>query len=92
MSLKCILQGQQDLKIEEHIADKNNPHEVTIEQIGAAPAGFGLGENPPQQITDANDALKGGWYSWSTDCKNVPFDYGCIRVDPRANWNGYDVM
>lgn len=26
-----------------HIADKNNPHNVTIEQIGAAPAGYGLG-------------------------------------------------
>ena len=30
-----------------HIADTNNPHEVKIGQIGAAPAGYGYGENLP---------------------------------------------
>lgn len=28
-----------------HAADKNNPHEVTAAQVGAAPAGYGLGES-----------------------------------------------
>lgn len=38
MSLKCILQGQDLSKesLEAHIADKNNPHDVTPQQIGAA--------------------------------------------------------
>lgn len=41
MSLKCILQGQDSknlatkVELNEHIADKNNPHEVTAKQIGA---------------------------------------------------------
>lgn len=30
--------------VDNHVADTNNPHGVTIEQIGAAPAGYGLGE------------------------------------------------
>lgn len=40
MSLKCILQGQDSknlvtkVELNEHIADKNNPHGVTAEQIG----------------------------------------------------------
>lgn len=38
MSLKCILQGQDLSKesLEAHITDKNNPHGVTPQQIGAA--------------------------------------------------------
>ena len=41
MSLKCILQGQDSknlvtkVELNEHIADKNNPHKVTAEQVGA---------------------------------------------------------
>ena len=41
MSLKCILQGQDSknlvtkVELNEHIADKNNPHEVTAKQVGA---------------------------------------------------------
>ncbi len=40
MSLKCILQGQDSknlvtkVELNEHIADKNNPHGVTAEQVG----------------------------------------------------------
>ena len=30
--------------LNEHITNTENPHQVTCEQIGAAPAGFGLGE------------------------------------------------
>lgn len=38
MSLKCILQGQDLFKenLDAHISDKNNPHGVTPQQIGAA--------------------------------------------------------
>ena len=47
MSLKCILQGQDSknlvtkVELNEHIADKNNPHEVTAEQTGALPLAGG---------------------------------------------------
>jgi hypothetical protein len=40
VSLKCILQGQDSknlvtkVELNEHIADKNNPHGVTAEQVG----------------------------------------------------------
>lgn len=42
MSLKCILQGQDSknlatkVELNEHIANKDNPHEVTATQIGVA--------------------------------------------------------
>lgn len=32
--------------IDAHVADTNNPHGVTIEQIGAAPSGYGYGGAP----------------------------------------------
>ena len=46
-----------------HKTDTNNPHSVTLEQIGAAPAGFGLGVTPTK-VTAAgiNTAKNNGWY------------------------------
>lgn len=50
-----------------HLADQNNPHEVTIAQIGAAPAGYGLGttgEYKPLEFFEDLDALVyEGWYA-----------------------------
>lgn len=56
---------------------------ITPESIGAAPAGYGLGEKNGKYITDTNDATEGGWYRWGTDIQNAPFSYGAMRVDPR---------
>ena len=61
-----------------HAENKNNPHEITPEQIGAhpntwiptaqqvgaAPAGFGLG-GQGKVCTDCNTALESGFYSLS---------------------------
>ncbi len=48
--------------MEEHLLDKENPHGVTPEQIGAAPAGYGWGE-----ITKVIDS--------SFDLNNLPTEY-----------------
>ena len=46
-----------------HIEDKNNPHEVTIEQIGAAAAGYGLGETFARAADNADEIERSGWYA-----------------------------
>ena len=48
-----VLMGYASDEAEAHIGDKNNPHNVTIAQIGAAPAGYGLGENAVR-VADLN--------------------------------------
>lgn len=47
-----------------HIDNKNNPHNVTIEQIGAAPAGYGLGLKGGELpvLDDCHNAMSTGWY------------------------------
>lgn len=66
-----------------HASDKNNPHGVTIEQIGAAPAGYGLGSNATD-ITgkNLNDYTKWGVYYWGGTHTNAPFDWGYMEVIP----------
>lgn len=44
-----------------HIGNKENPHGVTISQIGAAPSGYGLGDQC-KSIDDWNNATLTGWY------------------------------
>ena len=44
-----------------HITNKNNPHEVTIGQIGAAPAGYGLGTTC-QNVSNLEDIRANGWW------------------------------
>jgi hypothetical protein len=76
--------GQQTL--EEHVANKNNPHGVTAEQIGAAPAGYGIGSSA-KSIGDANDAIVGGIYYYGSTASNIPdgFGNGVIFVQNRAD-------
>ena len=45
-----------------HVNDKNNPHGVTIEQIGAAPAGYGLGEVKAKYVASPDDIVESGFY------------------------------
>lgn len=67
-----------------HAADKNNPHGVTIGQIGAAPAGYGLGDKTFEPETeDLNDTTACGWYAFTRDTLNGPFDYGSVMVSNR---------
>ena len=51
-------------ELNEHKEDKENPHGVTIEQIGAAPAGYGLGEHKEIDSMYLYDTNKSGWYSY----------------------------
>lgn len=48
-----------------HLANKSNPHEVTLDQVGGAPSGHGLGEYTPTFLSDIVDLMpKGnGFYS-----------------------------
>ena len=67
-----------------HAADKNNPHGVTVAQIGAAPAGFGLGETAYHltPVTDANTAVLSGWYLLESDATNgIGSARAVMRVD-----------
>ena len=54
--------------LESHINNTENPHHVTAEQVGAAPAGYGLGEylysNKAQIVDNFDNAKKTGWYSY----------------------------
>lgn len=53
--------------------------------IGAAPDGFGIGNSVGKFITDANEAVLGGFYYWGTNAKNTPFAYGSMIVIPRSS-------
>lgn len=57
----------------DHLADKNNPHGVTAEQVGAAPSGYGLAsEDSATAVNDANLAVANGWYKCSSSVINIP--------------------
>lgn len=71
-----------------HFTDKENPHGVTIEQIGAAPAGYGLGTNTPLRITTAlqlDGFRQNGWATLSLDSDESPAAgvtrLGVVRCD-----------
>lgn len=67
----------------DHLTDKNNPHKVTAEQIGAAPTGYGLGAfaTDSTSLSDANTAIKSGWYKLSSSTANGIGSNCVIRVD-----------
>lgn len=60
----------------EHFSDKNNPHNVTIAQIGAAPSGYGLGTIAP--ATDWNEAKTTGFYKGATNSPNGQWWEGMV--------------
>lgn len=52
--------------------------------VGAAPAGFGLGETSGSYCADANEATAGGFYYMDASTKNTPVSvYGTMLVIPR---------
>lgn len=73
--------------IDTHVADKNNPHGVTIAQIGAAPSGYGLGTSGAS-TNNLDNATASGWYYYST--RNLTtvlptgFGNGVVEVINRA--------
>ena len=64
--LRPYVADEDELVFKGHIDNKNNPHEVTIGQIGAAPSGYGLGEVSPAMLIQTQAALNacitGGQY------------------------------
>ena len=69
-----------------HVNDKNNPHGVTIAQIGAAPAGYGLGSvaGADKWNGDANALTKQGWYRLESGTTNGVGESASVRVDGYA--------
>lgn len=72
----------------EHIGDLGNPHNVTIAQIGAAPAGYGLGGDAVwlSDGTDIDSVVQCGWYSYGANniSTNKPYTIGNIFVLARG--------
>ena len=59
------------------------------QENGAAPAGYGLGGVTKMlRVADLNDILDNGWYSWTIDSKNIPFDTGSMLVITRGEGTG----
>lgn len=50
ITLKPYVADEDELVFRGHINDKNNPHKVTAEQVGAAPAGCGYGDKIPNHL------------------------------------------
>lgn len=74
-----------------HLKNQDNPHGVTIEQIGAAPAGYGLGGYPAEYIgsvAELDTRFKYGLYMFgaqTTNICNVLFQYATLLVYPFNN-------
>ena len=80
--------GPASLNNECKLADEQIP---TLDKLGAAPNGFGLGTGAGKVITDANQATSNGWYYHygSTNSPTVggtSLDYGQIFVST-CNYN-----
>jgi hypothetical protein len=61
----------------------------SIAEIGAAPAGYGLGERAKLVTnTDLNNYTKGGCYAWEGSATNEPFMWGYMEVIPFSTGEG----
>ena len=57
---------------------------LTAEDVGAAPAGYGLGETTLDALENLNEAVAAGWYSFNMNTANAPYTgYGVVEVIPR---------
>ena len=59
----------------QYLQDNFRPSDWTpsASDVGAAPAGYGLGGGA-RYVTDLNTALSNGFYYWGTDAVNAPFN------------------
>lgn len=71
--------------INTHVESVDNPHGVTIEQIGAAPAGYGLGDSAPQSWSEIDSMTSPGHYRFSTNKEiqigEISYTYAYMAVD-----------
>lgn len=97
MSLKCILQGQDSknlvtkVELNEHIADKNNPHEVTAEQVGAM-HDYGLIHPENLQTWASAQELSGTFMVDPSTLLGVPYAsawLGIVTIIKKDINNGY---
>ena len=83
-SMAFVQNADTNAYLEAQLASKRpNTWLPTIAEIGAAPAGYGLGETVVQQIDDANNARRVGWYWLDVGAANSPDSskYVYLRVD-----------
>ena len=64
-----------EILLDEHTANQENPHGVTAEQVGAAPAGYGLGESSASAQA-WNGAARNGFYRSNTHSPDGEWWYG----------------
>lgn len=80
---KVNVGGSYDANLAAHVNNKNNPHAVTPEQIGAAPSGYGLGKATLLKPEDNLDTLRrNGWYYINT--VNPPLGTLPTDINPEA--------
>lgn len=74
---------------ESHVRYKNNPHGVTADQVGAAPAGYGLGAGGKAIASgdDLNNYKVGGFYQFTKGVANAPCDYAMMLVIPGTGYS-----
>lgn len=97
MSLKCILQGQDSknlvtkVELNDHIADKSNPHEVTAEQVGAM-HDYGLIHPENLQTWASAQELSGTFMVDPSTLLGVPYAsawLGSVTIIKKDINNGY---
>ena len=79
-------------ELENHVTDKNNPHEVTAKQVGAVP-----NHREVIVVTDLNDLTEEGLYTCTTasgTAENIPTpSYAfSLLVENHGGWNGLPVQ
>ena len=84
-ALDAIIEMQEELlngfgtlsaaDLQQHIENNSNPHGVTPAQIGAAPAGYGLGEETAAYVSDVHTINKIGFYRFDSATANKPEDF-----------------
>lgn len=66
---------------ENKVSIEENKEDIERLDSEKAPAGYGLGDNAyGVESNDLNDAIKCGWYAFTTSTLNRPFDYGTIMT------------
>lgn len=67
----------------------DSENKPTIEEIGAAPNGYGLGANAGIVVSDLNTCVRNGWYHTDWESTNVPyrsyFCYATVFVTARTS-------
>lgn len=72
----------------EYFATAEMVNNLTYSDVGAAPAGYGLGKTTPRYASDLNAAITDGWYYTNTNTANVPqnrFYYSSVLVLARTS-------